>query len=106
MPYQLYPKFSQEGEDKFEWHMKEKYNGSKEKMVYYTTTMRSHGAQVGVKFKFSGTIANTFEAHRTIQYFQEEKGPEVADKIVNCKRLTVVSVSSVDLWSSIVLAVF
>lgn len=96
MPYQLYPKFSQEGEDKFEWHMKEKYAGSKEKMVYYTTTMRSHGAQVGIKFKFSGKIANTFEAHRTIQYFQEEKGPEVADKIVNCKLIVMVFVVSID----------
>lgn len=29
-------------------------------------------------------IANTLDAHRVIQHFQEEKGPETADKLINC----------------------
>jgi predicted DsbA family dithiol-disulfide isomerase len=53
-PYQLYPEASKEGEDKYEW------------------------------YKIGGTVANTMDAHRVIQHFQEEKGPETADKIINC----------------------
>ena len=30
-----------------------------------------------------GTVANTTHAHRLIQHYQETKGPEVADKIIN-----------------------
>ena len=52
-------------------------------MDIYTTAMSAHGADIGIKFKFHGPLANTHDAHRTIQYFQEEKGPEVADKIVS-----------------------
>lgn len=32
-------------------------------------------------------MANTLNAHRVIQHFQEKNGPEVADKIVECKQL-------------------
>ncbi len=47
--------------------------------------MSGYGATAGIKFKFGGTVANTMDAHRVIQHFQEEKGPETADKIINCK---------------------
>jgi predicted DsbA family dithiol-disulfide isomerase len=40
----------------------------------------------GIDFKFGGTVANTIDAHRLIQHYQEEKGPEAADKLINgCK---------------------
>lgn len=43
----------------------------------------AYGVGIGIDFKFHGTVANTFSAHRLIQHFQEEKGPETADKIIN-----------------------
>ncbi|MCJ1374383.1 hypothetical protein MMC20_005615 [Loxospora ochrophaea] len=45
--------------------------------------MSAHGASAGIEFGFDGTIANTLHAHRLVQHFQEEKGAEVAEKIVD-----------------------
>ena len=53
-------------------------------MKKYTTVMSAYGSAIGIEFDFGGTIANTLNAHRLIQYYQEEMGPETADKIVNC----------------------
>jgi predicted DsbA family dithiol-disulfide isomerase len=47
--------------------------------------MSAYGESAGIKYKFGGTVANTMDAHRVIQHFQEEKGPETADKIINCE---------------------
>ena len=52
-------------------------------MKKYTTLMSAYGVGVGINFKFHGTVANTLSAHRLIQHFQEEMGPETADLIVN-----------------------
>lgn len=49
----------------------------------YTTLMTAYGASAGITYKFGGTVANTLQAHRVIQHFQESKGPETADKLVN-----------------------
>jgi hypothetical protein len=38
-----------------------------------------------------GVVANTLHAHRVIQHFQAEKGPDVADRIVNCMSFFLVS---------------
>ena len=51
----------------------------------YTTLMSAYGVGVGINFKFGGLVANTLDAHRVIQHYQEELGPEVADKIVSCR---------------------
>lgn len=83
MPYQLYPDASEEGESKFEWYKKSRYGDSDEKMKMYTTLMSSYGAAEGIDFKFGGIVANTLHAHRLIQHYQETRGPETADKIVN-----------------------
>ena len=83
MPYQLYPTASKEGEDKYEWYKKSRYGDSEEKMKVYTTLMAAYGTSAGINFKFGGTVANTLDAHRVIQHFQEIKGPETADKIIN-----------------------
>ncbi|KAI6855970.1 thioredoxin-like protein [Hortaea werneckii] len=83
LPYQLYPAASQAGEDKYEWYKKSKYDDSEEKMKMYTTLMSAYGATEAIEYKFGGTVANTLQAHRLIQHFQEVKGVEVADKIVN-----------------------
>lgn len=49
----------------------------------YTTLMRAYGVGEGIDYKFGGTVANTLQAHRVIQHFQETKGPETADNIIN-----------------------
>jgi len=82
-PYQLYPEASKEGEDKYGWYKKSRYGDSEDKMKMYTTLMTAYGVSAGIDFKFGGTVANTMDAHRVIQHFQEEKGAETADKIIN-----------------------
>jgi len=83
LPYQLYPDASKEGEDKYEWYKKSRYGDSEEKMKMYTTLMSAYGASAGISYKFGGKVANTLNAHRVIQHFQDTKGPETADKIIN-----------------------
>ena len=82
MPYQLYPEASEEGESKFAWYKKSRYGDSDEKMNLYMKLMGSYGAAEGIDFKFGGIVANTLQAHRLIQHYQETKGPETADNIV------------------------
>ncbi|KIV83816.1 hypothetical protein PV11_05810 [Exophiala sideris] len=84
-PYQLNPDASKDGEDKYAWYKKSRYADSEEKMKMYITLMTAYGKSAGINFKFGGTVSNTLDAHRVIQHFQEEKGPEVADKIINCR---------------------
>ncbi len=52
-------------------------------MKMYMALMSAYGASAGITYKFGGTVANTLNAHRIIQYFQEENGPDAADKLVN-----------------------
>ena len=54
-------------------------------MKKYTTLMSAYGVGVGIDFKFGGMIANTLDAHRLIQHYQEEMGTHTAEKIVNCE---------------------
>ena len=54
-------------------------------MKMYTTLMSAYGVSAGIDYKFGGKVANTLEAHRVIQHFQEEKGPVTADRIINCR---------------------
>lgn len=56
-------------------------------MKMYTTLMSAYGVSAGIEYKFGGQVANTMDAHRVIQHFQEEKGPETADKMINCELL-------------------
>ncbi|KAL8805153.1 MAG: hypothetical protein Q9182_002135 [Xanthomendoza sp. 2 TL-2023] len=64
-------------------YKKTKYNDSDDKMQKYITLMTTYGKEAGIDFDFSGTVANTLDAHRFIQHYQEELGAEIADKIVN-----------------------
>jgi len=83
LPYQLYPEATKDGEDKYAWYKKSRYGDSEEKMNMYTALMTAYGQSAGINFKFGGMVANTLNAHRVIQHFQETKGPETADKIIN-----------------------
>lgn len=89
-PFQLYPEASKDGEDKYEWYKKSRYGDSEERMQMYVALMTAYGETAGIKFKFGGTVGNTMDAHRVIQHFQEAKGTETADRIINCERYSVV----------------
>ncbi|KAL8818453.1 MAG: hypothetical protein Q9191_007939 [Dirinaria sp. TL-2023a] len=65
------------------WYKRAKYNDSEEKMQKYTTLMAAYGKDAGIDFNFQGTVANTIDAHRLIQYCQETKGPEASNKVVD-----------------------
>ena len=82
-PYQLYPEASKDGEDKYEWYKRTKYGASEDRMKMYTTLMSAYGVKEGIDFRFGGLVANTLDAHRLIQHYQEKAGPECTDKIVN-----------------------
>lgn len=45
--------------------------------------MRSLGDPEGISYNFDGSIGNTIQAHRIIQYFQDEKSAETANKLVD-----------------------
>ncbi|KAL8979388.1 MAG: hypothetical protein Q9205_005262 [Flavoplaca limonia] len=82
-PYQLYPEASKEGEDKYEWYKRTKYDDSQDKMDKYVTLMTTYGNAAGIEFDFHGQVANTLDAHRLIQHLQEDRGPNTADKLVD-----------------------
>lgn len=83
-PYQLYPDLPSEKQDRWTWYRKLRVADNEEKMKMYTALLQAHGVGVGIDFKFGGTVANTLDAHRVIQHYQEENGPEAADAIINC----------------------
>lgn len=82
LPYQLYPSFGP-AQEKYAWQRDHKYDGSKEKMDMYVEYMSTLGEASGIKFSFGGDIADTLQAHRVIQYFQEEAGAETANRLVD-----------------------
>lgn len=61
----------------------DRYGDSEEKMKMYITLMTAYGASAGIEYKFGGTVANTLQAHRIVQHFQETSGPVVANALVN-----------------------
>lgn len=84
-PYQLYPDFSHDGIDRHAWYRDEKYSGSEDRFQKYSAYMGALGKDEGIDFDFSsGPFANTFHAHRILQYVQEHKGPEQAIKVLEC----------------------
>jgi predicted DsbA family dithiol-disulfide isomerase len=57
-PYQLYPEASKEGEGKYEWYKREKYQDSEDLMKKYIVVMSAYGRACDppIKFKFGGTV--------------------------------------------------
>ena len=53
-------------------------------MKMYMTLMSAYGAPLGIDFRFDGLVANTLQAHRVVQHYQEERGPDVTEKIIDC----------------------
>ncbi|KAF6818051.1 dsba oxidoreductase [Colletotrichum plurivorum] len=82
-PYQLYPHFPSEPQDKRHWHATAKHDASEQKQSAYEEAMTALGAPVGITFSWGGTMSNTFPAHRVIQHFQELKGTETANRLVS-----------------------
>lgn len=69
--------------DKQEWYLSNKHFGNQEAQATYQAYMASLFEPFGLSLRFDGTIGNTFQAHRVIQYFQEKEGSEVAGKIID-----------------------
>ncbi|KAL1647662.1 hypothetical protein SLS61_007292 [Didymella pomorum] len=79
-PYQLYPDFSTPV-DRHEWYRDSKYDGSEERFQKYAAYMGALGQDEGIAFDFSsGPFANTFHAHRILQYVQEHHSAEAGVK--------------------------
>ncbi|KAI5242216.1 thioredoxin-like protein [Aureobasidium subglaciale] len=83
LPYQLYPKAPQEGEDKYSWYRDARFNGDEEHMRKYAILMTAYGKAEGIAYKFGGKVGNTLQAHRVIQLVQETKGYDAAEKVVD-----------------------
>lgn len=81
-PYQLNPDFPPSA-NKNEWYLTNKHNGNTEAQKIFQAHMNEQVAPLGLNISFEGEMGNTLNAHRVIQYIQEEKGEEVADKLVN-----------------------
>ncbi|KAF5507138.1 hypothetical protein CGCA056_v013438 [Colletotrichum aenigma] len=81
-PYQLYPDFPTEPQDKRQWYVTTKHDASDIKQSVYEATMSELGTAVGISFSWGGTMSNTFNAHRVIQHFQEAKDAETANRLV------------------------
>lgn len=45
--------------------------------------MTALGADIGITFRFGGTIANTLQAHRVVQAVQERHGAQMTDRLVD-----------------------
>ncbi|KAK7185292.1 hypothetical protein DPSP01_000938 [Paraphaeosphaeria sporulosa] len=78
VPYQLYPDFGTEGEDKYAWYLKEKYNGNDETMKKYIDYMKQLFKTEGIEWTPHGTMANTLPAHRILHTVQETHGADSA----------------------------
>lgn len=78
-PYQLFPDFSSEGVNKYEWYKNEKYGSSEERMQMYINAMKNLGMEDDLNFDYtSGVIANTLHAHRILQFLQDNHSPQHA----------------------------
>lgn len=60
-----------------------KNDDSSDRMQSYIDIISIYGKEVGIGFNFQGTVANILDAHRLIQHFQEEHGPDTAEKMVD-----------------------
>lgn len=59
------------------------HNSNPDAQAAYQAHMSSLFEPFNVKLSFAGDIGNTLPAHRVIQYFQKEKGEEVAGKMLD-----------------------
>jgi predicted DsbA family dithiol-disulfide isomerase len=57
--------------------------GNPEGQRVYQEHMAALMAPLGVTPRFDGLMGNTLHAHRVIQYFQEEKGAETANALID-----------------------
>ncbi|EHK45142.1 hypothetical protein TRIATDRAFT_87959 [Trichoderma atroviride IMI 206040] len=82
-PYQLSPSFPSGSVNRKEWYFEHKHKGIVEAEAAFQSQLRRRAESVGIDFRFDGAMGNTFDAHRVIQYFQQAKGSEAANKLVD-----------------------
>ncbi|KAK2591026.1 Nucleolar protein 13 [Conoideocrella luteorostrata] len=80
-PFQLFPDFPNSA-DKQAWCLHEKHLDNETAQLAYQEHMNQLFEPLGIKLNFEGRMGNTLHAHRVVQHMQEEKGPEVASKLV------------------------
>lgn len=81
-PYQLHPDFPDSAE-KDEWYLHNKHMDNSDGQAAYKAHMTSLFQPFGIQLNFNGQMGNTLNTHRVIQYFQDKKGPDVANKLVD-----------------------
>jgi predicted DsbA family dithiol-disulfide isomerase len=80
-PFQLFPGFA-DTTDKQEWYLHERHFDNEAAQQAYQSHMTSLLEPHGVRLDFTGKMGNTLHAHRVVQYVQQEKGPEVTNRLV------------------------
>lgn len=82
-PYQLSPSFPPGSIDKKQWYFEHKHKGSVDAEDAFQSQLRRRAEPVGIELRFDGVMGNTLHAHRVIQYFQQSKGPETVNKLID-----------------------
>jgi predicted DsbA family dithiol-disulfide isomerase len=80
--FQLHPELP-ETLDKHEFYLHTKFLGNADAHKSLQEQLSGLAAAEGHTLRFDGPIGNTFQAHRIIQYVQAEKGPEIANRLVD-----------------------
>lgn len=82
-PYQLSPNFPPGSVDKKQWYFEHKHKGSVDAEDAFQSQLRRRAEPVGIELRFDGVMGNTLHAHRVIQYFQQSKGPETVNRLID-----------------------
>ncbi|KAL7917556.1 hypothetical protein ACQKWADRAFT_324556 [Trichoderma austrokoningii] len=82
-PYQLTPSFPSGSIDRKEWYFEHKHKGIVDAENAFQSQLRRRGEPVGINFRFDGAMGNTLHAHRVIQYLQQSKGSDTANKLID-----------------------
>lgn len=82
-PYQLSPSFPAGSVDRKQWYFEHKHKGIVDAEDAFQSQLRRRAEPVGIDFRFDGAMGNTLHAHRVIQYFQQSKGPETVNNLVD-----------------------
>ncbi|KAK5987235.1 hypothetical protein PT974_11359 [Cladobotryum mycophilum] len=81
-PFQLNPDLPQTI-DRNEWYLENKHMGNPDAQRIFQAHMSGLAEPLGVDMRFDGLMGNTLDAHRVVQYFQDEKGAETAERLVD-----------------------
>ena len=84
-------KYSVADFDSLRRYKNSKYQGSEDRMKMHELVWAEKGAHEGIEYNWQGKVANTLQAHRLLQHYQEKKGPGAADKILSCMLMLILT---------------